>query len=625
MSHLSHPNHPDDHEQSASGGDLTHESGVIMRGIGASPGVAVGTALLYQQSQPIAGATSASAPLAGAVQDTEAEHARLRQALADAAEELRALAKNVRHEVTSSTGDIFEAQALMLEDPTIAERADSLIDGEHCDAPTALYHAVEEQAAALAALPDPLWQARAVDIRDASQRAQTHLQPLAERPPTLAERLEALAEPVIIVAHDLAPSETALMRAGHVLGIALAEGSATSHAAILARALGIPAVVGIGAAQLKTIQPGDTLIINATHDTVILRPGADKIAQAHQAEAQHTTAVNTLRAHATEWRDRPGQTRDGHHVAILANVGSLQDAQEAVEMGAEGVGLLRTEFLFAEHPILPGVEEQAAMYSEIIAAFGPHNNPVTIRTLDAGTDKPLESLVHYMQQLPEEANAALGVRGIRLHHRFPELLINQFRAVLLAAARSQAQLRIMLPMVGTLEELREASALLQAAESMNREQGAISAPIPSLGIMIETPAAVLMADALSREATFFSVGANDLAQFVMAADRLNAQLTYLSRPTEPALVRAISLTVLGARKAGRPVSVCGEMAADPQLALLLVGLGVDELSMAPASIPSVKQALAGYTMPDLRALAERALRAETRGEVEAILEQLAPV
>jgi phosphoenolpyruvate-protein phosphotransferase len=595
-------------------------AGILLRGIGASQGIAIGHALVYQ---PQRAASSNAAPAASIVPDTGAEHARLHTALAAAAKELRALADNVRHEVDAAAGEIFEAQALMLEDPTLSERADGLIDDERCAAIDALHQAVEEQAGLLASLPDPIWQARAADIRDAGVRVQSHLRPVSEQAPTLASQLAALADPVIVVARDLAPSETASMRGNRVLGIALAEGSATAHAAILARALGIPAVVGIGSTLLETVQADDTLVVDASLATVMLRPDSAEIEQARQSATRYAATMKAQRARMSESRERPGHTRDGHHVAILANVGSLPDAQAAAAMGAEGIGLLRTEFLFAQHASLPGVEEQAAIYGEIIDALGTRNASVTIRTLDAGTDKPLDSLTRYTAQLPVEVNSALGVRGIRLHHRFPELLTVQLQAVLAAGARTQARLRIMLPMVDTVKELREAKSLLQTAYRAQKPPDGASTVLPPLGIMVETPAAVLMARALARDAAFFSIGTNDLTQYVMAADRLNPELAYIAQPTDPAIIRAIAMVAQSAGVSGRSVSVCGEMAADPRLALLLVGLGITELSMMPASIPFVKQALAAHTQAELHAVAERALQAATRTEVEQIVEQLA--
>lgn len=302
-------------------------------------------------------------------------------------------------------------------------------------------------------------------------------------------------------------------------------------------------------------------------------------------------------------------------VPLLANVGTIAEAQAAAEMGAEGIGLLRTEFLFGSQKTLPDEEEQAALYETLITTFGggadAAHHPVIIRTLDAGSDKPLPSLDTLVPDLPDEQNPALGVRGIRLQLLAKDLLATQLRAVLRASRSTRGNIRIMLPMVAALEEIREARRLLaQACSDL-----AVEVTVP-VGIMVETPAAVLMVSAMASEASFVSIGTNDLTQYVMAADRQSPALTSLCQPTQPAVLQAIAAVVEGAHRAGRHVGVCGEMAGDPRLALLLVGLGVDELSMTPAGILGVKQALARHSLDELRGLAAATLQAGTIAEVD---------
>jgi phosphoenolpyruvate-protein kinase (PTS system EI component) len=300
-------------------------------------------------------------------------------------------------------------------------------------------------------------------------------------------------------------------------------------------------------------------------------------------------------------------------------VGAEADAHLAVEMGAEGIGLLRTEFLFSERLALPDEQEQVELYTAILAAIGPSRGPVIIRTLDAGADKPLPSLATLTGTLPAETNPVLGVRGIRLHLAAPELLSVQLRAIVLAGAATGTSVHIMLPMIATVEEVRAVRTLLIAARATVAARGVSLHTSVPLGIMVETPAAVLSIETLAREAAFFSIGTNDLTQYVMAADRLNPQLAALCKPTQPAVLRAIAAVARAARKTGRHVGVCGEMAGDPRLAPLLVGLGIEELSMNPASIPRVKEALAARTRKTLTTLAERTLRAATVDEVEALV------
>lgn len=596
--------------------------GVTLAGVGVAPGVAIGPALVFlrdavQRDGPHntldPGASTAS-PF-----DPAVEYAQARAALTAAIADLRALAHQVTQEIGASEAGIFESQALMLEDPTILERAEMLIDRDRLTAHDAIAIAAEEQAALLAALPEPIWQARAADVRDAARRALDHITPPGAHAQSLAERIAQSGRPVIVVADDLTPSDTVRLRVDQTLGIALVGGSATSHAAILARALGIPTVVGLGAALLAACHEGDALVVEGASGAVIVRPTPTQLDVARQAISARQADLASDRARATEWRLRPGRTRDGRPIQTLANIGSSADAHVAVEMGAEGVGLLRTEFLFAGRPTLPDEYEQADLYSEIFAGVGPSRGPIIVRTLDAGADKPLPALADLSAALPQEQNPALGVRGVRLSLYARELLLAQFRGVLRAAARTRAQARLMLPMIATVEELREARTLLrQAREQLTREGVYLDQAIP-LGIMIETPAAVFAIEALARDAAFFSVGTNDLTQYIMAADRLNPQLAALCQPTQPAVLRAIATIVSAAQRIGRPVGVCGEMAGDPQLALLLVGMGVHELSMTPQRIPAVKEALAAYTADGLRALAMRALQATTVAEVQQML------
>jgi phosphoenolpyruvate-protein phosphotransferase len=585
---------------------------VSLHGIAVSSGSAIAPTLIYRGAE--------DAPLPSAASDIPVdsglERKRLFAALDSAGAELRALAERTRREVGESEGDIFEAQALMLADITLHERLDTLLATGQARAPEALRLAVEEQAAKLEALPDPLWQARAADVRDAARRAFRLLNsdPLE---PALAQRLDALTAPVILLAEDLAPSDTAQLSRDRVVGIALARGSATSHAAILARALGIPTVVGLGPRLLAEAHEGAEVVLDTASATLVSHPTESQKRAARSATADWLRRSATSQRSLARWRDRPGALRDGTPTPLLANVGSRADALLAAEYGAEGIGLMRTEFVFAEADKSPTAEEQAATYLDIIAALGPVSGPIIIRTLDAGADKPLRSLHAPAGEETPEANPALGVRGIRLQLARRQLLEAQLRGLALARARTDTDLRVMLPMVTAIEETREVKRTL-AAQRAGLPRDAASRPLP-IGIMVETPAAVLMAGAFAVEVDFFSVGTNDLTQYVMAGDRLNPALVALIQPLQPAVVRAIAALVSAAAPARRHVSVCGEMAADPRMALLLIGLGVNDLSMNPASIPAVKATLAAYTAVEARALAVRALEAITLADVEEII------
>ncbi len=589
---------------------------LALTGVAAAPGAVTGPALVYQPTVPAA--SLAAAP----VGDPEQERRALREALAEAAARSRELAASVAGRGAADEAGIFEAQALMLEDPTIIERAEALIATDGLGAAAALTQAAEEQAEALAALPDPLWQARAADVRDAARRAIRLLTPLAHGV-TLAEALTAQSGPVIVVASDLAPSDTAQASPERLLGIALARGGPTAHAAILARALGIPAVTGLGPRLLESVRDGDPLALDGAAGQVIVRPSAEQLVAITSAAETARQRESERRLRTLAWRDRPGATRDGVPIAVMANAGSAAEARAAAEAGAEGIGLLRTEFLFAGRDTIPDAEEQAALYEEFIRAFGARRGPIVIRTLDAGADKPLPALTSYTQQLPAEENPALGVRGVRLSLRFAPLLDTQLEGIALAAARSEADVWIMLPMVATVEEIEAARDALALALVRLEAIGLAPRQPLTLGIMVETPAAALSAEALAIHAAFFSIGSNDLAQYVMAADRLSPELTETRRPEQPALLRAIHLAAKAGAARGIPVAVCGEMAGDPTLAALLVGLGVTELSMAPDRITPVKESLAAHTLDDLRAIAARAMRAETLAAARRVIDELA--
>lgn len=609
--------HASDPAQSGGG-----EAGqVTLHGVAASPGVALGPALRFTRGDLSAIAANTATATSGAPAD---EQRLAREALTQATQELRALAAQVQERAGAEQAEIFEAQAMMLEDPTIIDRVDELIDSDHLSARFALAQAAEEQAQTLAALPDPLWQARATDVRDAVGRAINALTPAHARAQTLADALSRQSEPVIVLAEDLAPSDTASAPPERLLGIALAQGGTTSHAAILARALGIPAVVGLGATLLSVLHDGDTLALDGAAGQVVARPDAATVAATRAAQSATQASQAQANAQLVVWRDRSGATRDGARIPVMANASSVAEAGAAVDAGAEGIGLLRTEFLFARGDTLPDAEEQASLYTAIITAFGSSHGPITIRTLDAGADKPLPSLSAFTSQLPAEANPALGVRGVRLQLRFEQLLLAQMEGIALAAAQTDTPIHVMLPMVTTVEEIEAARQTLTTAQNRVAARGVEPRHI-ALGIMVETPAAALNASALARHSEFFSIGANDLAQYVMAADRLHPDLAPLRAPTQPAILRAIQQAAQAGAARHIPVAVCGEMAGEPPLAALLVGLGVTELSMAPNRILSVKAALASYRLADLRAAAERAATAETASAAERALADLTPL
>ncbi len=593
----------------------------VLRGVAASPGVALGPVFVYAP-EPIQAAGVAQRRARSAAE----EKAALQQALAEASAELMTLSAQVSQEMSQDEAGIFEAQAMMLQDPTLSEPAEQLIDAEGLDAATAITRAVEEQARQLEALENETLAARGADLRDALQRVLRRLHGVSA--PDLAEQLAAQGRPVVLVARDLTPSDTARLRPEQVLGICTALGGPTAHAAILARALGIPAVTGLGEAALAALPGGLEIGLDGACGEIYLTPSANLRARLLGEMRQQQARSKQRLAHAAAWRQRSGATADGHPVLLAANIGGgPEEAQTAVETwGAEGVGLLRTEFLLADRPALPDEQEQYEQYTALFRAFArqaPAGAPLVARTLDAGADKPVPALAPLLGGA-REANPALGLRGVRIHLAYPDLLRTQLRALLRAAGTSGVALHIMFPMIATVDEVRRARAVFAAAWNELTAAGAALPEHVPVGIMIEVPSAVLLVEALAQEADFFSLGTNDLTQYILAADRLNGRLGSLYDVRQPAVLHAIARVTRAARAAGRPVAVCGESAGDPQLAPLLVGLGIEELSMTPASIPTIKERLSRFTMSQLTSLAEQALSLGTLAEVSALLDKALP-
>lgn len=580
------------------------------RGVTTSAGVALAPAFLY---------TSASLTLSTVerrlipIEQVSDEQERLRQALLATSQELSTLATSMQSAVGQAQAAIFEAQALMLRDPTLLDASLALIEDQHLAAASALAAAGESQALEIAGVDDPLIAARAVDVRDAVSRALEHL---GEKS-ALRQDLSALDRPVILLARDLTPSDTASLRPATVLGICTTQGGPTAHAAILARALGIPAVAGLNEAVLQTVRSGEEVGLDADNGLLYHRPPA-------QIRAQLLQRMEEQQQRRAELKIVAQQTQgpllvNGRRIRLLANIGSEAEAEEARQWGAEGIGLLRTEFLFASAATLPGEEEQYHSYTRVFRAFAGNTpeqaGPIVVRTLDAGADKPMPALQPILGPL-KEANPALGLRGIRIHLAHQELLEQQISALLRAAASTGVHLHIMFPMITTLEELREARSIFERVYQRLKGQGiALPEHVP-VGIMVEVPAAAIMAPELAELADFLSIGANDLLQYTLACDRTNASLSGLYHPMQPAVLRLVRQIAEAGRRAGKAVAVCGEIAGDARLAPVLVGSGVDELSVAPASIPVVRAVLSQRSSEELSALAEKVSRLRTVAEVE---------
>jgi phosphocarrier protein FPr len=518
----------------------------------------------------------------------EREEDRLGEAIATAKIAIEGDRETVAARAGQAEAAIFDAHLVLLDDEALLEPAQRAIESG-ATAERAFYDAATEVAARYRALDAPLLQERAADVLDVGRRVVQALTGETTTGPTAG----------IVIAGELTPADAAALDPAKVTGIATAHGTATAHAAILARALGLPAVVGLGEGVLG-VRDGTTVLLDGDEGTVQVDPPEDVVreASARRERAAQRTARARERAH------EPGATRDGTRVEVFANLGSAAQAAEAVELGAEGVGLLRTEFLFLDRPELPGEEEQAETLREIARALD--GRPLVVRTLDAGADKPLPAL-----PMPPEVNPFLGVRGLRLTLERRDVLETQLRAILRVAA--EHPVKVMHPMVATLAEIRAARVALDRARADTGIDVALE-----FGIMVEIPAAALTAARLAEHVDFFSLGTNDLTQYTMAAERGDERLAPLLTGPQPAVLRLVDATVTGAQAHGRWVGVCGELAGDPPSAVLLAGLGVAELSMAPALVPEVKEALRSVDLGQARAAARQALAVDSAGEARAL-------
>jgi phosphocarrier protein FPr/phosphocarrier protein len=549
-----------------------------LSGVMASPGLALGRAVQLRRPEirvPVTGAGAAeeNAALDRARAEVRARLARRAQTGGDAA------------------GEITAAHLELLDDPQLLAAARAAIAAGR-SAGFAWRSAVRGGTAALATLADERLRERIDDLLDLETQVLLALDGNAAGAPL------QLPAQSIVIARELLPSQLIALDGDRVVGICMAAGGATSHAAILAAAMGIPALVALGP-ELLAVADGTALVLDAERGVLEIDPGEARLAEARAAVAAAAARHAALSAAAR----RECRTADGTRIEVLANIGSLAEAQAAIRNGAEGCGLLRTEFLFLDRQSPPSESEQRAEYQRIADALG--ERPLTIRTLDAGGDKPIAYL-----PLPQEENPALGLRGVRTSLAWPELLRTQLRAVL--AVGGPAECRLLLPMISDVEEIEAVRAVLAEAE---RELGRLT-PM-KLGVMVETPASAVLAERLAARADFLSIGTNDLTQYTLAMDRGHPQLAARLDALHPAVLRLIARTAEGAAAHGRHAAVCGGLASEPLAAPLLIGLGVQELSAVPAVIPQLKARIASFSLHECRALARRALELPSAAAVRA--------
>ncbi|MBK9266653.1 MAG: phosphoenolpyruvate--protein phosphotransferase [Polyangiaceae bacterium] len=570
----------------------------VMRGIAGSPGVAIGKAVVFGHSR----ASCPRYPVTTA--DFDSELRRFQDAVARAQRDLREMAQRLSDK--SAEASILEAYTLMAGDPVLAEAVQHQVRHEKRCAEWAVAEAADLIAKRLAAVDDHYLRERSHDVLFIGDRI---LRAFGTSDPE--QQNLRLDEPSIVIAHDLSPADTAAMISQPVVGIVTEIGTRTSHTAILARALEIPAVVGVTDA-LAHISSGDVVIVDGLRGHVVVRPATRELDDARARGERHTALSREL----STSRDRAAVTKDGVRVALRANVELPAEAVLARDHGAEGIGLYRTEFLYIDRSSPPSEDQQFAIFRAVVETMQPL--PVTLRTFDIGGDKFISHL-----KLPPEMNPMLGLRAVRLALSQPEMFLEHLRAMVRASA--YGNVKIMVPMVATLTELRQVRKYLDQAIAQVKERGLPCADDIPLGIMVEVPAAAVLVDLFAQEAAFMSLGTNDLVQYSLAVDRSSRSLAYLASSFDPAILRLIRSVVRAGEGWDCPVSICGAMASDPLAALLLLGLGMRDLSMEAAAIPEIKEALRRVTLDEAEAVAQEALRYGTAEEIETcIAESFAP-
>lgn len=569
---------------------------IDLKGFPASSGYAAGPAYTYQVDEIIIERCEGD--------DPDAEWGRLETALGESDSQLEQLRVRIEAEAGKDEAAIFEAHKLFLKDPTLLKAVRSALEEQKVNVEAAWFDATEKYACQMEELEDEYFKARAVDIRDVGRRVLRNLLGMAD------SNLDTITAPSVIIARDLTPSDTAGMNKSLVLAFCTAEGGPTSHTAILSKALGIPAVVGIGEVVLQ-IQNGANVLVNGDLGEVVVQPD-DAALQKHQAESeQYQQRAKEDLSQALE----PAVTKDGDLIEVVANIGSAEDAKVALESGAEGVGLLRTEFLYLNRNTAPNEAEQLEIYNQILDLM--EDRPVVVRTLDVGGDKELSYI-----DLGDEDNPFLGWRAIRMCLDEPEIFKTQLRALLRASPGHD--LRIMFPMISTLDEVRRSKAFLEEARQEVLDQSHAVAEHIQSGIMVEVPSVAVMADRFAEEVDFFSIGTNDLTQYTMAAERTNERVAHLGDALHPAILRQIGKVIEAAHERGIWVGLCGELAGDPVAIPILIGLGLDEFSMSPGSIPRAKSIMRQWSRPSAEALARQVLDLDSGIDVRSVVREIVP-
>ncbi len=567
----------------------------MISGILASPGIAIGKALLLQEDEIVLNTQKISDD------QVEAEVQRFYDARDKSSTQLESIKQKALETFGEEKEAIFEGHIMLLEDEELEEEILALIKDEKLHADNAIHTVIEEQASALESLDDEYLKERATDIRDIGSRFVKNALGIN------IVSLSDISEQVILVAYDLTPSETAQINLDYVLGFACDIGGRTSHTSIMARSLELPAIVGTNDIT-KKVRNGDTLILDAMNNKIVVNPSAAELEEAKNVQAQVLAEKEEL----AKLKDLPAETTDGHRVEVCGNIGTVKDCDGIIRNGGEGVGLYRTEFLFMDRTALPTEEEQYEAYKEVAEAM--HGEPVIIRTMDIGGDKDLP----YMD-LPQEMNPFLGWRAVRISLDRREILRDQLRGILRASAHGK--LRVMFPMIISVEEIRELKNAIEGYKAELREEGLAFDENIEIGVMVETPAAAAIAHHLAKEVAFFSIGTNDLTQYTLAVDRGNEMISHLYNPLSPAVLTVIKQVIDASHAEGKWTGMCGELAGDERATLLLLGMGLDEFSMSGISIPKVKKVIRNSNFAEVKAMAEEALSLPTADDIQACVDK----
>lgn len=559
----------------------------IIKGIAASDGVAIAKAYLLVEPDLSFSNEKTDQP--------EAEVQKFNEALNNSKIELTKIRNHAEEQLGADKAAIFDAHLLVLDDPELIQPIEEKIKNESESAPQALTEVTQNFITIFESMDNEYMKERAADIRDVAKRVLAHILGVELPNPSIID------ESVIIVAHDLTPSDTAQLNKQYVQGFVTNIGGRTSHSAIMSRSLEIPAVVGTKSIS-ESVQQGDMVIVDGLTGDVIVNPSDDEI-KAYQHKRESFFAD---REALKQLRDEPSKTLDGHEVELAANIGTPNDLEGVHNNGAEGIGLYRTEFLYMGRDNMPTEDEQFEAYKKVLESM--EGKRVVVRTLDIGGDKELPYL-----NLPEEMNPFLGYRAIRLCLDQPEIFRPQLRALLRASA--YGKLNIMFPMVATIQEFRDAKALLLEEKENLKQEGVEVSDDIELGIMVEIPATAALADVFAKEVDFFSIGTNDLIQYTMAADRMSERVSYLYQPYNPSILRLIKQVIDASHQEGKWTGMCGEMAGDETAIPLLIGLGLDEFSMSATSILKARRQIKDLSRTEMVQLADRALNCATVDEV----------